>query len=138
VNVDAWIADSEAALPRIDFTGQPRPEGSWEEIVWKDYWEVRQARAAHLLQLAGADPSRRRFIELAADILTRLVEQNPDVPPHVYKNLAMALGRAGRLQTAEQRTFAATAWRKYVASNPEHDPQLPAIRAELRRLETAP
>ncbi len=133
VNLDDWIRQSEAALPDIDFRGQPRPPGSWEAIVWSDTWEVRDSRAAHLMRVAGADPSRRPYLAVAADMLQRLVDDNPDEPPHVYKNLAIALGRAG-LDTPERKAQAAEAWRRYLADAPADDPMLPAIRKELERL----
>jgi hypothetical protein len=133
VSLEGWIADSEAALPHIDFTGQPRPPGSWEAIVWGDYWEVRDSRAAHLVTIAGADPSRRQYLAVAAGMLQHLVDENRDEPAHVYKNLAIALGRAG-LDTPEQKAQAAEAWRHYLADAPADDPMLPAIRKELERL----
>ncbi len=133
VSLDAWVRDSDAALPRIDFTGQARPEGSWEAIVWSDTWEVRDARAAHLMLVAGADPARRPYVAMAADMLQRLVDEQPDEPPHVFRNLAMALGRAG-LDTDARRAQAAEAWRRYLANAPAGDPMLPAIRKELERL----
>ena len=133
VSLDGWVHDSEAALPRIELAGQARPEGSWEAIVGSDTWEVRATRAAHLILVAGADPSRRPYIALAAGMLQQLVEDNPDEPPHVYKNLAIALGRAG-LDTPEQRAQAARAWSRYLAEAPAGDPMLPAIREEVDRL----
>jgi hypothetical protein len=137
VSLDEWIAASGEALPHIDFTGQPHPSGSWEDVVWKDTWEVRQTRAAHLLQVAGADPSRRRYIAAAAQMLEELVHENPAMPGHVYKNLAIALGRAG-LETPEQRAQAAAAWRKYLETAPKDDPYTKAIEKEVQRLEAAP
>jgi hypothetical protein len=133
MNVAEWISSSEVALPRIDFARQAHPEGSWEGVVWGDYWEVRQARAVQLLAVAGADPTRQPFITVAATILQGIVNENPASAPHVYKNLAIALGRAG-LDTPEQRVRAAAAWRKYLEVAPRDDPQLPAIEKELRRL----
>lgn len=133
VSLDAWIESSDVALPRIDFSGQPRPPGSWEAIVWSDTWEVRDTRAAHLITVVGADPSRRPYLSVAADMLEQLVGENPDVPAHVYKNLAIALGRAG-LDTPERKAQAADAWRRYLAEAPPDDPMLPAIRKELERL----
>ncbi|MGH7440668.1 MAG: hypothetical protein ACRENE_33670, partial [Polyangiaceae bacterium] len=134
VNVDDWLRESADALPRIDFRGQAHPEGSWEGVVWGDYWEVRQARAAHLLGLAGADPARRRFIGIAADILQGIVEENPDAPAHVYRNLATALGRRG-FENDAQRALAAKSWRRYLEKAPLGDPQRPAIEKEVARLE---
>jgi len=136
VNVDEWIGESESALPRIDFHGQPHPPGSWEDIVWGDTWEVRESRAVQLLNVAGADPLRRRYISVAADILQNLVEDDPAPPAHFYRNLALALGRQG-LDSAEMRARTAVAWRSYLAADPPGDPQRPAIEKELARL-TAP
>lgn len=133
VNLDAWVRESDDALPRIDFAGQPHPPGSWEDIVWSDTWEVRNTRAAHMLNVAGADPSRRRYVAMAADWLQDLVEENPGEPPRVYKTLAIAIGRAG-LDTPESRARAADAWRHYLAVAPPDDPMVPAIRKELERL----
>jgi hypothetical protein len=136
VNLDEWIKASEEALPRIDFTGQPHPKGSWEDIVWSDYWEVRQSRAAHLITVAGRDEARRRYIALAADILQGIVNENPHVPVHVYKNLAVALGRSG-LDTPDRRARAADAWQHWLDGTPKSDPQRPAIEQEVRRLRSA-
>jgi hypothetical protein len=133
VSLDAWVKDSEAALPRIDFAGQPLDKGSWEDVVRGDYWEVRQARAAQLLRVAGRDETKHRFIVLAGQILSSLVVENPNLPPHVYKNLAMALGRSG-LETPAERARAADAWQHYLDASPKSDPQRAAIEQELRRL----
>jgi hypothetical protein len=134
VDVEAWIDASAAALPHVDFEGQAHPEGSWEGIVWSDYWEVRQSRAAHLIGLAGADPGRRRLLVEAVAILDDLVRAHPDAPAHVYRNLATALGREG-FETPDQRAMAAKAWRKYLEGGPKDDPQRAAIEKEVARLE---
>ncbi len=133
VNVDHWLAASKAALPHFDFRGQARPAGSFEAVAWNDYWEVRQDRAAQLLEIAGADPARRRYIGDAVTILQRIVRENPAVPGHIYKNLAIALGRDG-LTTAARRAEAAHAWRKYLETAPSDDPERPAIEREIKRL----
>jgi hypothetical protein len=133
VNLDDWLSQSQRALPHIDFSGQPRPSGSPEDVVWSDYWEVRQARAAQLLAVAGADPARRKYVGLAAGLLQQIVDDNPEAAPHVYKNLALALGRFG-LDTPEERARTAAAWRRYLEVAPTSDPQIPAIERELTRL----
>lgn len=133
VSIDDWVAQSEAALPQIDFAGQARPDGSSEQIVWNDYWQARYARAAHLVDVAGAEPSRRRYLGVAADILEGIARDDPEPPPYVFKTLAVSLGRQG-LDTPEQRARALAAWKKYLASDPKDDPQRPAIEAEAQRL----
>ncbi len=133
VSMDDWIARSADAVPRIDFVGHAHPSGSWEEVVWSDYWEVRQARAAHIIAVAGSNPARRKYLAVAVDILQSIVDENPDVPAHIWKNLAVAIGRAG-ITTPTQKAKAARAWEGYLRLAPASDPQLPAIRTELDRL----
>jgi hypothetical protein len=133
VSLDDWLARSAAATPHIDFAGQAHPSGSWEDIVWSDYWESRQSRAAHILTIAGNNPARRRYIPIAVDILQHIVDENANVPAHVHKNLAVAIGRAG-IETPEQRAQAARAWEGYLRVAPRTDPQIPEIQKELERL----
>ena len=130
-DVDSWLSESAAALPRID-PGQT-PQGSWEEIVVQDHWGARQTRAAQLINYAGALPERRPYLRLAAEMLKDMVRDDPDPPALAYKTLAIALGRAG-LQTPEDKQQAAAAWRAYLRVAPTDDPMLPQIRKELERL----
>ena len=129
--VDSWLSESAAALPRID-PGQT-PQGSWEEIVVQDHWGARQTRAAQLINYAGPLPERRPYLRLAAAMLQALVQQDRTPPALAYKTLAIALGRAG-LQTPEDAQQAAAAWRAYLRVAPTDDPMLPQIRKELERL----
>ncbi len=133
VSIDDWIARSEAALPQIDFTARSRLPGSWEAIVWSDYWEVRQSRAAHLITIVGNKPGLQKFLPTAVDILQRTVDENPDLDSHVYKNLAIAIGRVG-ITTPAQKAQALHAWEGYLERVHGDDAQLPAIRAEVERL----
>jgi hypothetical protein len=131
--VQEWIDASEVALPRIDFSAQAHPPGSWEDVIWTDYWESRQNRAAQPLLMAGADPARRWYIAAAVPMLQGVLDENPAASPHVYKNHALAFGRLG-LDTPEQRARAAGAWSKYLEVAPKDDPQLAAIEQEVTRL----
>jgi hypothetical protein len=133
VSIDDWLVRSDAATPHIDFTGQAHPVGSWEDIVWSDYWESRQSRAAHIITVVGNNPGRMKYLPVAVDILQRVVDENPNVAAHVHKNLAIAIGRAG-IETPEQRAQAARAWQGYLRVAPKTDPQIPAIEKELERL----
>jgi hypothetical protein len=130
--IDAWIASSEDALPRFDFKGQLHPPGSWEDVVWGDYWETRQGRAVHLLSYAGRDPTRHGYIELAAEILAGIVAENPDVPWHVFRNLAIASGRSG-LDTPAQKQRTLEAWKAFKKVAPESE-WTPALQREVERL----
>jgi hypothetical protein len=86
-----------------------------------------------LLAFAGRNPERHRYIVAASEILAQIVSENPAVPPHVLKNLAISLGRVG-IETLGDRQRAAAAWRAYIAVAPPADPQLPDIERELQRL----
>ena len=77
--IEHWIAESEAALPTLP-TG-PHPPGSWEDVVYRDDWTARQLRSLKLMELAGHDPLRRGYLELAAKILEGIVAGEPDPPP---------------------------------------------------------
>jgi hypothetical protein len=133
VSMDAWLERSAEGTPRIDFDALPHPDGSWEGVVWGDYWETRQSRGAHILQIVGANASRFRYLGTAIDVLQKVVDENPAVAPHVHKNLAIAIGRAG-ITTDAQKAQAARAWEGYLRVAPPSDPQIPVIRAELERL----
>ena len=142
INVDEWLAESEAALPRIAFAeGSPGrlperesfPAGSWESVAWGDYWEVRANRGVQLITVAGADPARRRYLAVAASIFEGIIEANPEVGPQVYKDLVIALGRQG-LETPEARARQVTALRHYLKVAPPDDPLLPGLERELARL----
>ena len=94
---------------------------------------MRQARGAHLITVVGSNPGRRKYLPVAVDILQHVVDENPDVAPHVHKNLAIVIGRVG-IETPAQKAQAIRAWEGYLRVAPASDPQLPAIRAELERL----
>jgi Protein of unknown function (DUF2723) len=130
---DGWFARSEEAMPRVDFTDQAHERGTWEGIVWEDYWAARRRRAAHLMRVATSDPLQHGYVATVVDILSREVNENPDAPVNVYKNLAVALEDEG-VTTPAQATRLARVWEAYLAVAPRGDPQLGAIREKVARL----
>jgi hypothetical protein len=84
-----WVRESEAALPRIDFEGQAHPDGSWEGVVWGDYWVTRQMRAIALMKQAGDDDSRSSLLEAADGMMDDVVRHDPDAPEDTYRNLVV-------------------------------------------------
>jgi hypothetical protein len=135
VNVDEWLVESDAALPRIAFGRESRPPGSWEDIAWGDYWQVRLNRGIQLMSVAGADVGRRRYLAAAAMIFQGIIEANPSVTPNAYKDLVLAIGRQG-LETPEDRARQVAALRSYLRVAPPDDPSLPGLERELARLST--
>jgi hypothetical protein len=133
VDVDDWIAESEAALPRIAFGDESRPPGSWEDIAWGDYWQVRANRGIQLMTIAGADPERRPYLAEAEKIFRGIIEANPDVGASVYKDLVLAIGRQG-LEMKGDRARQVAAIRSFLKVAPPDDPMLPGLERELARL----
>ena len=134
VSIDGWVADSQAALPHIEFGDHVRAPGSWEDVVWGDYWVTRLMRANTLISVAGHDETRRGYIAHAAEILEDVLRRNPAQAPDVYKGLAIARGRAGLIETPDDRRKTAEAWRNYLRVAPKSDPQLPDIEKEIVNL----
>jgi hypothetical protein len=131
--VDAWLPVSQAALPHIDFTGQPHPTGSWEDAVWRDYWKSRELRAALLMKSAGENPDATQYVASAITILTDIIRDDPEPLPEIYLGLAVAYRRLGFVND-DQKHFAAAAWREYLKLKPE-DPKRSDIEQEIARLE---
>jgi hypothetical protein len=90
VDVDAWIAASEAALPRFDVAGQAHPPGSWEDLVWGDYWQARRARGQRLLDAPGTDEVRRKYVRQGVEILEGLDNDHREIPSAVRQRLDQA------------------------------------------------
>ena len=136
VNVEVWLAESEAALPRFPALGRlptSYAPGSWESIAWGDFWEARVNRGAHLIALAGADPGRRPYLAAAESIFEGIIDSNPGVTPQVYKDLVIVIGRQG-LETQADRARQIDALERYLKVAPADDPMLPGLQRELSRL----
>jgi hypothetical protein len=131
---EEWIARDKEALPRVDFAGQAHPSGSWEEVVWDQYWTAHRTWAKRLLSLAGHDESKRPLVRLAATTLQDLLQKDPDATPQDYKSFAQAERRLGR-DTPEQRARVAEAWRNYLRVAPANETQRQAIEREVQELE---
>lgn len=130
---DGWLHESANALPRIDFRGQDRPPGSWESTVYNSFLESIRNRAMYAVKLADRDPSLHWLDAWAVDVLQSLVSEYPDVPSHVYEDLAIAMAKVG-LQTSEQRTRVVDALRTFLTLGPVDDKQRLLVEEEIRRL----
>jgi hypothetical protein len=133
VNLDQWLAESDAALPRIAFGSSARPPGSWESIAWGDYWQVRVNRGVQLLNVVGAEPARRHYLATAATLFQDVLDANPSVGPDAYKDLVVAIGRQG-LATAEDRARQIRALQGYLDVAPANDVGRAGFERELTRL----
>jgi hypothetical protein len=131
--IENWLRESEAALPRIDFSRQEHAPGSWENVVYQAFLEARRWRAMHLLAVAGLKGSPRWLVGRAVNILQGIITEYPDGPAHMYKDLAFALASAG-LETTEERARVATALRKFLEVGPTSSAQRLTVEQEIKRL----
>lgn len=109
--VDDWLHESETALPRIDFSGQQHPLGSWESVVYHDFVETRRARAAYVLAIAvKAKQPQWKIDQAVIETLQQVIAVHPDRPVSLYTDLEVAMARAG-LRTSDDRIRVGTVLR---------------------------
>jgi hypothetical protein len=126
-----WVVAAESSFERFD-PGPPAafPAGSWERYVAQNYWRQYERFGLALLRVAGRHGSDPEVAAWIARGLTPLVERHPAPDPSLLKNLGVAYQfLVGTRADAEelQRRY----WRRYLATNPADDPDLPAIRAAV-------
>lgn len=120
---ETWFRESEAALPSLSTTDVTAPKGSWEEVVRRDVWNARAQRGLHALNVAIARADDQTWLSRAYTVLKDCMDHDEGVAPSTFKNFGIAAGRLGR--TDEMKV----AFKRYLASAPRSDPEVPAIRA---------
>lgn len=119
---EAWWGQSARVLPPLEETRGDAAPGSWEEVVRRDVWQARAQRGLFALNVAIARNNDPAWLERAYAVLKECAERDEAPQASTFKNLGIAAGRLGRKQ--EMRA----AFKRYVATAPESDPELPAIR----------
>jgi hypothetical protein len=126
--LDPWIAGAEVGFARFDPGAPARfPVGSWERYVAENYWRQYERFGQAVVRASagrGGDPA---VAALIARALTPLVERHPTPDPTLYKNLGVAyqfLAATRPDADAQKRRY----WKRYLATNPASDPDVPAIR----------
>ncbi|KAL1515150.1 hypothetical protein AB1Y20_004211 [Prymnesium parvum] len=126
IDLDSWIAQSRAALPRLTFPPAVE-EGSWEDILARNhYLSAYHSRPHFALQLAYEAAGTREelpLFEAAARLYdeTHAVALNGSVAlqDHYFRNMGVAYSQLIRLETSElgrarAKRLAARAFLRYL------------------------
>jgi Protein of unknown function (DUF2723) len=129
LNPQAYIKESEDALPRYDLTSLGRyEEGTWENLMLKDYWASRFNRANFLITHGIAQGNNPEMLQAGAQGLEDITVRLPGPPPLIYKQLGLAYSKLAAYDPANRVKMKA-AWSSYLELGAEpDDPDLPEIR----------
>src|SRR5260370_40752680 len=80
-NSHTYIEESEKALPNLDLNMLGRyPDGTWENLVLKDYWTAQINRSGFLITDGAAHGNDREMLEAGAAGLEDIITRNPNPP----------------------------------------------------------
>jgi hypothetical protein len=130
-DLEAWVGTAEASLRRFDPSPASRfPETSWERYLAANYWTQYQRFALAVARRAAARSGEAAVQETAVRVFEGLVARHPSPDPIFYKNLGVAYQFLSRTRPQAREPMRRW-WRRYLESNPQNDPDLPAIRRLL-------
>jgi hypothetical protein len=128
-----WIRSASASFNRFDpGMAASAPLGSWDRYVADGYWKQYQRFGLAVTSAAARHPADAETSRLVIDALEPLAEHHPTPDAQILKNLGVAYQF---LSATEPRAAAGMVrwWRRYLATNPQNDKDLPAIRLLLDR-----
>jgi len=128
-NPQFYIKESEKALPNFDLKALARsPDGSWENLLLKDYWAARFNRANFLIAYGIAHGNDPDMLAAGAQGLEDIVARLPGPPPLIFKQLGLAYSKLAAYDPTNRDKMKA-AWSRYLELGPEpDDPDLAEIR----------
>jgi hypothetical protein len=140
-DVEPWLRANEAAFASFDPARTASyPPSSWEHALATAYWKQYERYGLALVRLVA----RRRDDPALADATVRVLETlaaRPTVAPVVLRNLGVAYQFRARTDPAALEPMVRH-WRRYLALEPTHDPDLASIRTLVedaeRRLAARP
>jgi hypothetical protein len=138
VSVADYLARTNNILGAMrDLSTRTFADGTWERVVWSEYWEADHRKARRLLTYAtshGKDPADiRRSISL----LDSLIARAPLPTAQMYRNLGAAWSTLLGADPAAPAGMV-KAWKVYLATQPVDDAQIGAIRAAVAKWDTNP
>lgn len=127
-----YIAESERALPNYDLNVlRSYPIGTWESLLFKDYWGARFNRASFLINYGRAHGNDREMLEAGVAGLQDMVNRFSGSPAVAFKLLGQAYRELAAYDPVNL-TYMKSAWSRYVQlSAQSNDPDLPEIRKAI-------
>lgn len=112
--------------------------GTWERVVWNDYWEADHRKARRILAaVAGSKPVDEPSIRLAIGLLEKLIARAPIPTNEMYRNLGIMYSLLLNTDPAAEAQMV-KAWRVYLQTNPPDDKDIGEIRKAIARFEAKP
>jgi hypothetical protein len=132
--VGPWMRDNEASFASFDpARTRPFPPSSWEHALATAYWKQYERYGLGLIRVVA----QRRDDAATQATTVRVLETlaaRPVVAPAVLRNLGVAYQFMARSKPEALEPMVRH-WRRYLALNPSHDPDLPNIRLLVEEAE---
>ncbi|MCB0407309.1 MAG: DUF2723 domain-containing protein, partial [Bdellovibrionales bacterium] len=100
---------------------------SWEAFVYYNYWDRELDRGRQIFEEAARRGNDLELIKYGANIMKKIIENHPNPPLIVYKNLGVAYQFMGKVEP-QYNTLMVQAWKEYLKRNPVNDPDLNNIK----------
>lgn len=133
LDLSIWIRSASASFNRFDpGKAAGAPPGRWDRYVADNYWKQYQRFGVAVASAAAQRPGDAETSRLVIEALEPLAEHQPTPDAQILKNLGVAYQF---LSATEPKAAAGMVrwWRRYLATNPKDDKDLPAIRLLLDR-----
>ncbi len=135
--IEKYITLSDRSLevftPELVKALQKYPDGTWEILTIRDFWESMYRRAYFLTDWGLKNSDNRAALERAVSLFEELGSKNPAQPPWFYKNLGVAYSHLVRFQGgpgSKAEEGMVKNWRRYLEFGP-NEADTGAIRAQV-------
>lgn len=102
-------------------------EKSWEAFIYYNYWDRELEKSKVAFEEGTRNQENPELLLLGVEILERMSQEYPEVPPSAYRNLGVAYQLLAKKNMSYIPKMV-EAWRKYLNFNPTNDPQIEQIR----------
>lgn len=127
----AWVRSANASLGRFDpGKAASAAPGSWERYVAAGYWKQYQRFGLAVATAAAGRAAEPEASRVVIDALEPLAERDPSADPRVFKNLGVAYQLRRGIDPAAGAGMTKW-WRRYLATEPKDDRDVPTIRTLL-------
>jgi hypothetical protein len=133
--VSPLVSEAEASFARVDVSAAGAfPRGTWERGIADAYWKLYERLGFAVAGRLGRERDDPKAVETAIRVFETLAGHHPSPSPAVFKNLGVAYREQSRTRP-EATASMVRSWRRYLATNPRNDPDVPNIRRLLDEAE---